>query len=156
MSTLTIPQRVRITRSRDAEGKSWRDRHPDAVIVDRRTKFGNPFRVYLCDCCGHWDVIDNNGVSHHVDHAVARGEAQPTGIVLDPSPAPVGEAQRREAIVHAVELFEQDIEWGTAAFTADQARAELAGKDLACWCEPDAPCHADVLLHVANATEVPR
>ncbi|HEX3335267.1 MAG TPA: DUF4326 domain-containing protein [Jatrophihabitans sp.] len=29
-------------------------------------------------------------------------------------------------------------------------RAELAGHDLACWCPLDAPCHADVLLQVAN------
>lgn len=30
-------------------------------------------------------------------------------------------------------------------------RAELAGKDLACWCALDKPCHADVLLEIANA-----
>lgn len=28
---------------------------------------------------------------------------------------------------------------------------ELRGKDLACWCDPDQPCHADVLLRYANA-----
>jgi hypothetical protein len=28
-------------------------------------------------------------------------------------------------------------------------RAELAGKDLACWCTPELPCHADLLLAVA-------
>jgi hypothetical protein len=26
----------------------------------------------------------------------------------------------------------------------------LKGKDLACWCALDKPCHADVLLHSAN------
>ena len=26
----------------------------------------------------------------------------------------------------------------------------LRGKNLACWCKPDAPCHADVLLELAN------
>lgn len=30
------------------------------------------------------------------------------------------------------------------------APAELAGHNLACWCDPDAPCHADVLLDLAN------
>ena len=30
------------------------------------------------------------------------------------------------------------------------ARAELRGKDLACWCKEGDPCHADVLLEVAN------
>lgn len=27
---------------------------------------------------------------------------------------------------------------------------ELRGKDLACWCDLDKPCHADVLLRYAN------
>ena len=27
---------------------------------------------------------------------------------------------------------------------------ELKGKDLACWCPLDQPCHADVLLKMAN------
>ena len=27
---------------------------------------------------------------------------------------------------------------------------ELAGRDLACWCPLDQPCHADVLLELAN------
>ncbi|HET7675665.1 MAG TPA: DUF4326 domain-containing protein [Gammaproteobacteria bacterium] len=29
---------------------------------------------------------------------------------------------------------------------------ELRGKNLACWCPLDAPCHADVLLELANRT----
>lgn len=29
--------------------------------------------------------------------------------------------------------------------------AELRGKNLACWCPLDQPCHADVLLEIANA-----
>ena len=27
---------------------------------------------------------------------------------------------------------------------------ELTGRDLACWCRPGAPCHADTLLWAAN------
>jgi hypothetical protein len=30
-----------------------------------------------------------------------------------------------------------------------EARRDLAGRDLACWCPAGAPCHADVLLLVA-------
>lgn len=30
------------------------------------------------------------------------------------------------------------------------ARDALRGRDLACWCPLDGPCHADVLLDVAN------
>ena len=29
-------------------------------------------------------------------------------------------------------------------------KRELRGKNLACWCALDAPCHADVLLELAN------
>lgn len=28
---------------------------------------------------------------------------------------------------------------------------DLRGKNLACWCALDQPCHADVLLEIANA-----
>lgn len=30
---------------------------------------------------------------------------------------------------------------------------ELRGKNLACWCSLDQPCHADVLLELANRDE---
>jgi Domain of unknown function (DUF4326) len=33
----------------------------------------------------------------------------------------------------------------------DAARAELAGRDLACWCPLDSPCHADVLIELISA-----
>lgn len=32
---------------------------------------------------------------------------------------------------------------------------DLRGKNLACWCRLDQPCHADVLLELANAPEAP-
>jgi hypothetical protein len=32
-----------------------------------------------------------------------------------------------------------------------EIRRELRGKNLACYCELDAACHADVLLEIANA-----
>ncbi|HEY4203032.1 MAG TPA: DUF4326 domain-containing protein [Devosiaceae bacterium] len=32
--------------------------------------------------------------------------------------------------------------------------AELAGKNLACWCSLDGPCHADVLLRIANPDQL--
>ena len=32
-----------------------------------------------------------------------------------------------------------------------EALPRLRGKDLACWCRLDQPCHADVLLELANA-----
>lgn len=47
---------------------------------------------------------------------------------------------------------------GQEGETADMLRAalpELRGKNLACWCEPGGPCHADVLLALANAVVPP-
>ena len=32
----------------------------------------------------------------------------------------------------------------------EEIQAELRGRDLACWCPLDGPCHADVLLEIAN------
>lgn len=34
---------------------------------------------------------------------------------------------------------------------ARRDRHHLRGKNLACWCPLDQPCHADVLLEIANA-----
>ena len=31
-----------------------------------------------------------------------------------------------------------------------EAQSELIGKNLACWCEPDEECHADVWLRLVN------
>ncbi|CAQ03299.1 DUF4326 domain-containing protein [Clavibacter sepedonicus] len=31
-----------------------------------------------------------------------------------------------------------------------QVRERLVGRDLACWCRADQPCHADVLLEIAR------
>jgi len=45
-------------------------------------------------------------------------------------------------------LFEQYI--ATREDLWPQIREELGGKDLACWCPLDEPCHADVLLRIAN------
>lgn len=47
-----------------------------------------------------------------------------------------------------VQLF-KDYPATKPALVADVQR-ELRGKDLACWCALDQPCHADVLLAIAN------
>lgn len=33
----------------------------------------------------------------------------------------------------------------------DELRNELAGHNLACWCKPGTPCHADILIELANS-----
>lgn len=56
----------------------------------------------------------------------------------------------REERGRVVELYRRDLEAGRLPFTEDDVRRELAGRDLACWCRLDGPCHAEVLLDVAN------
>lgn len=53
----------------------------------------------------------------------------------------------------AVRKFESWIEGYSigARMTRGAAISKLRGKDLACYCKPDEPCHADVLLRIANA-----
>lgn len=42
------------------------------------------------------------------------------------------------------------VTWGPAYVSVEMIRSMLRGKDLACWCPLDLPCHADVLLEIAN------
>jgi hypothetical protein len=57
---------------------------------------------------------------------------------------------RAEAVAKAVELYRWKMtELGTWS-NAKRRLPELAGKNLACWCPLDQPCHADVLLDLAN------
>jgi hypothetical protein len=49
-----------------------------------------------------------------------------------------------------VALFEAMMKQELAAGRMKEMLAELRGKDLACFCALDAPCHADVLIRLAN------
>jgi hypothetical protein len=48
-----------------------------------------------------------------------------------------------------VELYRDWIKQPPQAQLQEQL-SELRGKNLACWCHLDHPCHADVLLEMAN------
>ncbi|AXH44447.1 hypothetical protein PP353_gp71 [Arthrobacter phage Kumotta] len=50
----------------------------------------------------------------------------------------------------ASQLFHLALTGGHLDINVIHVRAELAGKNLACFCPPDKPCHADVLLEIAN------
>jgi len=54
----------------------------------------------------------------------------------------------------AVRLFKRNFDEGLwwAGFVVEA----LAGRDLACWCPLNQPCHADVLLDLANPKETTR
>lgn len=105
-----------------SRAKGWR-MPPGTVKVDRSTKWGNPF------------------VRHSDGTLMDRGVAvQMFSSMLDkygawwpiPMPWPKGK-----------------IPDGSPT-TQDDVRRELRGKNLACWCHQDQPCHADVLLRLAN------
>ena len=58
-----------------------------------------------------------------------------------------------ETATACVEMFRHDL----AKFECfhperfERFIAPLRGKNLCCWCDPSDPCHADVLLELANA-----
>lgn len=126
-----MPQRIQMSRQRP-----WRAEHPDAVIVDRRTKWGNPYR---------WQDVrpGEHGIRTADGHLLVY-------VTMSPETA-------KEIVV---ELFgtalrgEDRPESFDGYPSVEEIRAELAGKDLACWCDLDTPCHADVLLEIANSPEV--
>lgn len=113
----------RIQRKRTA---SWR--MPEgAVYVGRPSRWGNPFRPILV--AGEWLVEDDNGVQYD------------------------GFGSKTNAIGRCVALYRSlDMAFMTAADLAEFV-APLRGHDLACWRPLDQPCHADVLLEIANTKE---
>lgn len=126
------PKRIQLSRQ-----KGWR-KPEGAVVVARPSKWGNPF------------VIRQR----------FSGAPQPYEVVTV-SDGPDGETAEHWRYAHsaagaaaaAVELFELHIgPMGSYEYDADRMAAlrALAGKDLACWCPLDQPCHADVLLELAN------
>jgi hypothetical protein len=52
----------------------------------------------------------------------------------------------------AKRLYAEWIEWQFKFLPSwrDSIKRELGGKNLACWCPLNQPCHADVLLELAN------
>jgi hypothetical protein len=57
---------------------------------------------------------------------------------------------RQHGRLDSVQMFAEALRDGRLAFSEADVRRELRGKVLACWCAAGAPCHADVLLRVAN------
>jgi hypothetical protein len=102
------------------------------VYVGRGSYLGNPFRIY--EHCkgkgGDWGVEDT-GRFH----------------------LPMGHGWTREgAAKAAVKMYERALDEAyPPGSTARRILAlNLAGHDLVCWCLASQPCHADVLLRIAN------
>lgn len=104
--------------------KGWR-KPEGAIVVSRPSKWGNPYSVSRLDS-GWYDIV--------------HGESFIRALFVSREPA-VREAVRR---------FECALFEGSLEYDAFDVRRELRGKDLCCWCPEGHPCHADVLLEVAN------
>jgi hypothetical protein len=107
-------------RIRLSRAKGWR-KPAGAIVVARPTKWGNPWRVKRW--MNGWAVF-GRGEFTWVD-----GWAE------------------ADARAEAVAKFSRLVRGTTYA---RQAEIELAGHDLCCWCPLDQPCHAAVLLDIAN------
>jgi len=83
-----------------------------------------------------------------------RGWRKPPGVIVVARPSRwgnphvVGADGRTRA--DAVAAYREDLLAGRLRVTVQDARRELRGRDLACWCPLDEPCHAEVLLEIAN------
>ncbi len=53
-----------------------------------------------------------------------------------------------ETLEEAVHCY-KTLQW-PEQYHKDWVKENLRGKNLACWCRLDQPCHADVLLSIAN------
>jgi Domain of unknown function (DUF4326) len=82
-----------------------------------------------------------------------KGARLPQGAVVVARPTKWGNPYRPDKMTRAaaVAQYRHDLLAGKLKVSIEDARRELAGRDLACWCAPDGPCHADVLIEVANA-----
>jgi hypothetical protein len=112
-------------------------------------------------------------VSRRIQRQRTKGWRMPAGAVYVGRPSPWGNPFLSERAISwgfaanpeaarrvCTEAFRSWIGGSDKWWTGDgsrEARArlrqrlpELRGKDLACWCPLEEPCHADVLLELAN------
>lgn len=87
-----------------------------------------------------------------------RGWRMPPGAVSVARPHRYGNpfiVSKDQTAEQAVANFRRALLEGRLQFGVQEVRRQLAGKDLACWCRPGQPCHADVLLEIANSDTPP-
>jgi hypothetical protein len=81
------------------------------------------------------------------------GWRKPAGAIVVSRPSKWGNPFKIDATTsraESVDRYARALARGELPFTKSDVIRELAGHDLACWCPLDGPCHADVLLEVAN------
>lgn len=135
-----MPDRIQLSRA-----AGWR-KPEGAIVVARPSIWGNPWRpgspgtFWLPD----YPVANHPvGCSRGAEDAVALYRHLLTG-GPDPHPA-LPATLSAEGLRHTRELLRQH------ATRVLVRLPELRGRDLACWCPAGCPCHADVLLELANA-----
>ena len=104
--------------------KGWR-KPEGAIVVARPSRWGNPYRV----------VSDGRLFTVRTDDSTIGSFER-----LDGN----GTGARHWAVQGYRLHLSRHPEMAIAA------RIKLRGHDLACWCQLDQPCHADVLLELAN------
>jgi hypothetical protein len=136
------PVRIQLSRA-----KGWR-MPENTVKVDRSTKWGNPFDFRKSECC--WIALSYGCRGDRLGRQEASVRAFREWI--DP-----GDGKRTFSIERQP-AFGNDttsvpvgpkVVAGMSPALSDVVSA-LRGKNLACWCKPGEPCHADVLLEIAN------
>jgi hypothetical protein len=80
------------------------------------------------------------------------GWRMPEGAIYVGRPSKWGNPILGGDAARKVELFRILIHSRPPGLTPADLRRDLGGRDLACWCPVDQPCHADVLLEHANPT----
>lgn len=115
----------------------------NTVKVDRSTKYGNPARVVLDEIVGTGEE-DENG------DEILQGPW--ACLISKEGHAKAGWwfATKEEATAKAVEYFRYLLTESPGRAARQESAAALRGKNLACWCPLDHPCHAEVLLEIAN------
>ncbi len=147
----TRPVRLQLSRKKgfDLQALSLATNGLECAVVARPVRWGNPFDFRRA----HYGWI---ALSHGCrGDAAGRQEASVRALRAWVDP-PFGrrtlshEEQPKIALPGGEVPLGPPISAGEAPSVAD-IRAALRGKNLACWCAPGAPCHADVLLEIANA-----
>lgn len=153
-----MPERIRLQRTR-----GWR-LPPGAVSVARPTKYGNPFayrttsalaRVPAALGDGPWEYegrVSADGARHDYHHPDGRVTVCHVRYMTR---AEVVECYRWLLTGELPEAMRMTLGKHHLRVTVDDARRDLAGKSLACWCPLPAPgepdhCHAAVLLEVSR------
>ena len=128
-----MPDRIQLSRA-----KGWR--MPEgAVKVDRSTRWGNIF----------WPGQRIVSPGAYGSIASPYHGCRPAGQYGKGPRAYVIGRVRDQA--NAVRLFASYVKADPSGWPPDDIRYSLGGLPLACWCSPGDPCHADVLLELANA-----